>query len=76
MPFKNLSNTESTKQGMQSLRERIATARSLVVAGAGLTGVELASELGQEYGPSASKDVTFIAADVLPLGPEARAYTH
>uniref|UniRef100_A0A8H7N5E3 FAD/NAD(P)-binding domain-containing protein n=1 Tax=Bionectria ochroleuca TaxID=29856 RepID=A0A8H7N5E3_BIOOC len=56
MPFKNLSNTESTKQGMQSLRERIATARSLVVAGAGLTGVELAGELGQEYGPSASKD--------------------
>lgn len=36
MPFKSLSNTETTKQGMQSLRERTAAARSSVVAGTGL----------------------------------------
>ncbi|CAH0017113.1 unnamed protein product [Clonostachys rhizophaga] len=50
---------------MQSLRGMIATTGSIVVAGAGLAAVELAGELR-------SKDVTLIAADVLPLGPEAR----
>lgn len=72
MPFKNLTDTSTTKKEIDTLRERIAAARSIVVAGAGQTGVEVAGELGQEYGLSGTKEITLIADDTLPLRPEAR----
>ena len=46
MPFKNLNDTTTTtKNETHNLRQKIAAARSIVVAGAGLTGVEVAGEL-------------------------------
>ena len=72
MPFKNLTDTATTKDEIHNLRKKIAEARSIVVAGAGLTGVEVAGELGQEYGLAGTKEITLIADDALPLGPEAR----
>ena len=72
MPFKNLTDTAATKDEIHNLRKKIAEARSIVVAGAGLTGVEVAGELGQEYGLAGTKEITLIADDALPLGPEAR----
>lgn len=72
MPFKNLTDTSTTKKEIDNLREKIAVARSIVVAGAGQTGVEVAGELGQEYGLAGTKEITLIADDVLPLRPEAR----
>lgn len=72
MPFKNLTDTSTTKKEIDSLRDKIAAARSIVVAGAGQTGVEVAGELGQEYGLAGTKDITLIADDALPLRPEAR----
>lgn len=72
MPFKNLTDTSTTKKEIDSLRDKIAAARSIVVAGAGQTGVEVAGELGQEYGLAGTKEITLIADDTLPLRPEAR----
>ena len=72
MPFKNLTDTAATKDEIHSLRKKIAAARSIVVAGAGQTGVEVAGELGQEYGLAGTKEITLIADDALPLGPEVR----
>ena len=72
MPFKNLTDTAATKAEIQNMRGRIAAARSIVVAGAGQTGVEVAGELGQEYGLAAAKEITLIFDDALPLAPEVR----
>ena len=71
MPFKNLTDTTATKDEIHNLRKKIAAAQSIVVAGAGMTGVEVAGELGQEYGLVGTKEITLIADDALPLGPEA-----
>lgn len=72
MPFKNLIDTAATKKEIDKLREKIAAAQSIVVAGAGQTGVEVAGELGQEYGLAGTKEITLIADDTLPLRSEAR----
>ncbi|KAK1764238.1 hypothetical protein QBC33DRAFT_457851, partial [Phialemonium atrogriseum] len=72
MPFKNLADTATTKNEIHSLRNKIAAAPSIVMAGAGQTGVEVAGELGQEYGLAGTKEITLTADDALPLGPEAR----
>ena len=72
MPFKNLTDTATTKDEIQCLREKIAAARSIVVAGAGQTGVEVAGELGEKYGLAGTKEITLIANDALPLGSEVR----
>lgn len=72
MPFKNLTDTATTKNEIHSLRNKIAAARSIIVAGAGQTGVEVAAELGQVYGLGGLKEITLVADDALPLWPEAR----
>lgn len=72
MPFKNMTDTAATKKEIESLREKITAARSIVVAGAGQTGVEVAGELGQEYALVGTKEITLIADDILPLKPDAR----
>lgn len=72
MPFKNLADTATTKNEIHSLRNKISAVRPIVVAGAGQTGVQVAGELGQEYGLAGTKEITLIADDALPLGSEAR----
>ncbi|KAK3297572.1 uncharacterized protein B0H64DRAFT_431480 [Chaetomium fimeti] len=67
MPFKNLSTTEETKDALHSWAQRIASAKSIVVAGAGATGIEIAGELGQEYGVTGKKQITLISDQELPL---------
>lgn len=70
MPWKNVGTSDKTKAAIAQLQEQIKSARSIVVGGAGATGVELAGELGAEYAKRGSKSVTIISADALPL--EAR----
>ena len=65
MPFKNMSSTEETKDRLHEFTKQIASASSIVVAGAGITGVELAAELGTQYG--GKKQITLIADKSLPL---------
>ncbi|RDW73543.1 hypothetical protein BP6252_07450 [Coleophoma cylindrospora] len=49
-PFKGLESTEATKNALHELQMRVKAAKSIVVAGAGATGVEIAGELGYKYG--------------------------
>lgn len=67
MPFKNLSTTEQTKAALHDWAKRIEAAESIVVAGAGTTGIEVAGELGQEYAATGKKKITLICDQDLPL---------
>lgn len=49
MPFKNLGNTEETKAALHKFQAQIKKAETIAIAGAGVTGVELAGELAFEY---------------------------
>ena len=48
-PFKNLGSTEATRDAVHDLQERVAKAKTIVVGGAGVTGVEISGELSFEY---------------------------
>ena len=61
MPWKQLGSHEATYKAYKKLQDDVAAARSIVVAGAGPTGVEIAAELGQKYAASGEKEVTLIA---------------
>ncbi|OCL04051.1 hypothetical protein AOQ84DRAFT_400314 [Glonium stellatum] len=52
------TNTVETLSALHSLQEQIQVAKSIVIAGAGLTGVETAGELAYVYG--GEKDITLI----------------
>jgi NADH dehydrogenase FAD-containing subunit len=67
MPFKNLGTTAATKASLHDWSKRIGAAKSIVVAGAGATGVELAGELGQEYAVTGKKEITLVADQELPF---------
>jgi NADH dehydrogenase FAD-containing subunit len=49
-PFKGLGSTEATKDALHDIQARVKEAKTIVIAGAGVTGVETAGELGFEYG--------------------------
>ena len=67
-PWKIMGTTENTKANLLRLREEITNAKTIVVAGGGLTGTETAGELGYEYAQNGKKEVYFIHSDILPLG--------
>ncbi|KAF2967850.1 hypothetical protein GQX73_g5657 [Xylaria multiplex] len=67
MPWKEVGTTAQTRASLARLRARIRDARSIVVAGAGITGVEFAGELGSRYAKAGLKEVTLIGAEALPL---------
>jgi NADH dehydrogenase FAD-containing subunit len=50
LPFKTLGSTEETIAALHELQEQIHMAESIVVAGAGPTGVETTGELAFKYG--------------------------
>ncbi|KAF3770881.1 FAD/NAD(P)-binding domain-containing protein [Cryphonectria parasitica EP155] len=72
MPFKTISTTEHTRDVLRDWQHRIEAAKSIVVAGAGITGIEVAGELAEVYGKKAGgkKKITLVGADVLPLHDE------
>ena len=51
-PFKELGSTKATKDALHAFQEQVKKAKTIVVAGAGVTGVEVSGELGYEYGKS------------------------
>ncbi|KAG6010748.1 hypothetical protein E4U21_004136 [Claviceps maximensis] len=51
-PYKSIGSTDSTKNALHQLQARVKDAKTIVVAGAGPTGVELAGELADGYGSS------------------------
>ena len=58
LPFKPVGTQDETLTALHSLQKQIGMAKSLVVAGAGPTGVETAGELAAAYG--GEKDITLI----------------
>lgn len=74
MPWKALGTTEETRTAITQLQKQIDAAQSIVVAGAGATGVEFAGELGAAYAKSGKKKVTILSTDPLPL--ESRIQDH
>ncbi|KAI0885135.1 FAD/NAD(P)-binding domain-containing protein [Annulohypoxylon maeteangense] len=71
-PWKALGSAEETRAAIADLRTKIASASSIVVAGAGATGVEFAGELGAAYSKSGKKKITLLSTDVLPLEPRLK----
>lgn len=49
-PFKAHGTTEAMKDAVHTLQGQVQKAKTIVVAGAGVTGVEVAGELGYVYG--------------------------
>lgn len=50
VPWKILDSYDETVSNLDATRERVKEAKHIVVAGAGATGIEVAGELGCEYG--------------------------
>jgi NADH dehydrogenase FAD-containing subunit len=48
-PFKTMGSTEATKDALHDFQMRVKNAKTIIIAGAGPTGVEIAGELGFEY---------------------------
>lgn len=76
VPWKVLDSHDETVASLGAARERVLTANHIVVAGAGATGVEVAGELGFEYG--GVKEVHLLSGgptllDGDSVGPAARA---
>ncbi|KAG5920374.1 hypothetical protein E4U61_007957 [Claviceps capensis] len=51
-PYKSRGTTEDTKEALHQMQARVKDAKTIVVAGAGPTGVELAGEIADGYGSS------------------------
>ena len=49
-PFKGLDTTEETRDALHDFQSEVTRSKTIVVAGAGVTGVETAGELAFEYG--------------------------
>jgi NADH dehydrogenase FAD-containing subunit len=49
-PFKMLDTTEETMDALHDFQAKVKEAKTIVIAGAGFTGVETAGELGYAYG--------------------------
>lgn len=77
VPWKASGTHEETLALLRDTTSRVASARHVVVAGAGPTGVEIAGELGFEFGraatPSARKAVVMLASGPEILGGDAIA---
>jgi NADH dehydrogenase FAD-containing subunit len=71
VPWKGVASYEETLALLHSTSDKVKAAESIVVAGAGATGVELAGELGFEFGKT--KKITLLAADSEILGGDSVA---
>ena len=80
MPWKGSGTHEQVRAALAGIRDRLAdpSTKHVVVAGAGATGVEVAAELGYEYGAAAAagenaKTVVLLSADDELLGGDGLA---
>lgn len=65
-PFKNLGSYRQTVDAWHALQGRVQAAKSIVVAGAGPTGVETAGELAARYGAAKKLTLVVDGARALP----------
>ncbi|KAI0478076.1 hypothetical protein F4859DRAFT_46634 [Xylaria cf. heliscus] len=66
VPWKNNGTHEEITALLAETQEKVKAAKHIVVAGAGTTGVEVAAELGFEYGnpkdPATKKEIVLLSA--------------
>lgn len=60
LPFKLIGTQEETLEALHLLQKQVDSAKNIVIAGAGPTGVETAGELAAAYGDE--KDITLIVS--------------
>ena len=65
LPLKPIGNDQVTLDAWHALQRRVGDAKSVVVAGAGPTGVEVAGELAAKYG--SAKSITLVVSGSKPL---------
>ncbi|QPC77180.1 hypothetical protein HYE68_007932 [Fusarium pseudograminearum] len=65
LPLKPIGTHEETMSAWTQLQSQVGHAKSIVVAGAGATGTEVAGELAARYG--SSKEITLIISGEQPL---------
>ncbi|KAK1723301.1 hypothetical protein CaCOL14_007135 [Colletotrichum acutatum] len=65
VPFKTIGTHEETLTAWHNLQSEVKVANSIIVSGAGTTGVETAGELGHAYG--STKQITLIVEGDAPL---------
>jgi apoptosis-inducing factor 2 len=67
VPWKNAGTHEEIVNLLKETQEKVKVAKHIAVVGAGPTGVEVAAELGFEYGkpkdPAAKKEILLLSAD-------------
>ncbi|KAK7911778.1 hypothetical protein PG985_014259 [Apiospora marii] len=70
VPFKSMGSTEATMAALHAMQNRVGRAKTIVVVGAGPTGVETAAEIKFAYGDK--KEVILISSlvSILPGRPE------
>ncbi|KPM34809.1 hypothetical protein AK830_g11769 [Neonectria ditissima] len=65
LPLKPTGSHEATIASWDALKNRVQAAKSIVIAGAGATGVEVAGELAARYGTA--KEITLLVSGEQPL---------
>jgi apoptosis-inducing factor 2 len=80
IPWKAAGTYEELLTALHDTQQRVAAAKSIIVAGAGATGVETAAELGYQYGPKSShaaangvKEITLLSQQPQLLGGDSVA---
>ncbi|KAI1769459.1 FAD/NAD(P)-binding domain-containing protein [Hypoxylon sp. FL1150] len=71
VPWKSNGTYEETAAVLAKIQAKVATAKHIVVAGAGATGVEAAAELAFEYGKQ--KEIHLLSGDAEILGGDSLA---
>jgi NADH dehydrogenase FAD-containing subunit len=67
IPFKNLGSYEETITAWHNLQAQVKAAKSIVVAGAGPTGIETVGELAYKYGTSKKLTLIIDGERALPM---------
>ena len=70
-PFKGLNTTEETRNALHDFQNRIEEAKTIAVAGGGVTSVEVAGELASEYG--GRKRIVLVRPKAMSLQTRANA---
>ena len=73
LPLKPLGSDQQTIDAWHALQKCVGDANSIVVAGAGATGVEIAGELAARYG--SAKAITLVASGSKPLLADGNSVT-
>ncbi|OAQ73308.1 amid-like mitochondrial oxidoreductase protein [Pochonia chlamydosporia 170] len=69
LPLKPIGTHEQTLERWHDLQKQVQEAKSILIGGAGPTGLEVAGELAAKYG--STKEITIVLSGTKPLGDSA-----